>query len=103
MADDIISMDDMMALYEVTDRFGIDREQISVPLEKSGGGSLSLLPSGAVEITVPANVPTRDWLPVLEGGPQEQGLPRGGRGRRLLVRNTETRAAGAAGESPQGG
>ena len=66
MADDIISMDDMMALYEVTDRYGIDREQISVPLEKSGGGSLDLQSSGAVEITIPANIPTRDWLPKLE-------------------------------------
>ncbi len=74
MADDIISMDDMMALYEVTDRFGIDREQISVPLEKSGGGSLSLLPSGAVEITVPANVSTRDWLPVLEADLKSKGF-----------------------------
>ncbi len=74
MADDIISMDDMMTLYEVTDRFGIDREQISVPLEKSGGGSLSLLPSGAVEITVPANVPTRDWLPVLEADLKSKGF-----------------------------
>jgi hypothetical protein len=74
MADDIISMDDMMALYEVTDRFGIDREQISVPLEKSGGGSLSLQPSGVVEITVPANVPTRDWLPVLEADLKSKGF-----------------------------
>ena len=74
MADDIISMDDMMALYEVTDRFGIDREQISVPLEKSGGGSLSLQPSGAVEITVPANVPTRDWLPDLEADLKSKGF-----------------------------
>ena len=74
MADDIISMDDMMALYEVTDRFGIDREQISVPLEKSGDGSLSLQPSGVVEITVPANVPTRDWLTVLEADLKSKGF-----------------------------
>ena len=74
MADDIISMDDMMALYEVTDRYGIDREQISVPLEKSGAGALSLLPTGAVEITVPADTPTRDWLPVLEADLKSKGF-----------------------------
>ena len=73
MTDDIISMDDMMALYEVTDRYGIDREQISVPLEKSGEGSLSLQPSGAVEITVPAVVPTREWLPTLEAALKSKG------------------------------
>ena len=74
MTDDIISMDDMMALYEVTDRYGIDREQISVPLEKSGAGSLSLQPSGAVEITIPADVPTRDWLPDLEEDLRSKGF-----------------------------
>ncbi len=74
MADDIISMEDMMALYEVTDRYGIDREQISVPLEKSGGGSLDLQPTGAVEITIPANIPTRDWLPKLEEDLRSKGF-----------------------------
>ena len=74
MADDIISMDDMMALYEVTDRYGIDREQISVPLEKSGDGSLDLQPNGAVEITIPANIATRDWLPSLEEDLKSKGF-----------------------------
>ncbi len=74
MADDIISMDDMMALYEVTDRYGIDREQISVPLEKSGGGAVDLQPSGAVEITIPANITTRDWLPKLEEDLRSKGF-----------------------------
>ena len=74
MADDIISMDDMMALYEVTDRYGVDREHISVPLEKSGAGSLDLQPSGAVEITIPADMPTRDWLPDLEEDLRSKGF-----------------------------
>ena len=74
MTDDIISMEDMMALYEVTDRYGIDREQISVPLEKSGAGSLSLQPSGTVEITIPAEMPTRDWLPSLEEDLRSNGF-----------------------------
>ncbi len=66
MADDIIGMDDMMAVYEVTDRFGIDRETISVPLEKSGAGAVSRQLTGGVEITVPATVPILEWLPTLE-------------------------------------
>ena len=40
MSEQIIGMDDMMAVYEVTDRFGIDRETISVPLEKEGHGNV---------------------------------------------------------------
>ena len=65
MADDIIGMDDMMAVYEVTDRFGIDRESISVPLEKDGAGAVSRQINGDVEITVPLTIPVRDWLPTL--------------------------------------
>ena len=62
MAEQIIGMDDMMAVYEVTDLFGIDREEISVPLEREGQGRVSRGPDGGVEITVPAETSTRDWL-----------------------------------------
>ena len=65
MSEQIIGMDDMMAVYEVTDLFGIDRETISVPLEREGRGSVTRGPDGGIEITVPAAVPTRDWLPSL--------------------------------------
>ena len=65
MTDDIIGMGDMMAVYEVTDLFGIDRETISVPLEKSGTGAVERQPDGGVEITVPATTGTREWLPAL--------------------------------------
>lgn len=66
MTNDIIGMDDMMAVYEVTDRFGIDRESISVPLEKDGAGAVSRQFTG-VEITVPLTIPVREWLPTLQG------------------------------------
>lgn len=66
MADDIIGMEDMMAVYEVTDRFGIDRESISVPLEKDGGGAVARGSDGVVEIIAPAVSSTRDWLPELQ-------------------------------------
>ena len=65
MADDIIGMDDMIAIYEVTDLFGIDRESISVPLEKDGEGAATRAADGAVEIVAPATSSTRDWLPEL--------------------------------------
>ncbi len=74
MPDDIIGMDDMMAVFEVTDRFGIDREQISVPLEKSGLGAVRKDASGGVEIVVPAQVPTREWLPTLQAELERLGF-----------------------------
>jgi hypothetical protein len=66
MADEIIGMDDMMAIYEVTDRFGIDRESISVPLERQGSGSATGGPGGSVQITAPSTMDTHDWLPILQ-------------------------------------
>jgi hypothetical protein len=74
LADEIIGMDDMMAVYEVTDLFGIDRESIVVPLEKEGSGSVQRRPGGAVEITVPATTSTREWLPTLRAGLLEAGF-----------------------------
>jgi hypothetical protein len=68
VSEQIIGMDDMMAVYEVTDLFGIDRETISVPLEREGQGRVSRVADGGVEITVPAETPTRDWLPSLKDG-----------------------------------
>ena len=65
MTEEIIGMDDMMAIYEATDRFEIGRETISVPLEKEGGGAVRRQPDGGVEIVAPATVPVRDWLPTL--------------------------------------
>ena len=65
MTEEIIGMHDMNAIYEVTDRFGIDRESISVPLEKEGSGKVLQKPDGAVEIVAPMTMPTQDWLPSL--------------------------------------
>ena len=65
MTEEIIGMEDMMAIYEVTDAFGIDRESISVPLEKEGSGGATMQAEGSVEITVPAATQTREWLPEL--------------------------------------
>ena len=66
MIEEIIGMEDMNAIYEITDRFGIDRETISVPLEKMGAGTIEKRSGEGVEITVPLTIPTREWLPILE-------------------------------------
>ena len=68
MSGEIIGMEDMMVIYEVTDRFEIDRETISVPLEKAGDGSVTANEDGSIEIVAPESVPIRDWQPTLEEG-----------------------------------
>ncbi len=53
----VISMADMKAVFNVTDEFGIDREQISISLEKADPGSVTLAGDGVtIEITVPISV-----------------------------------------------
>lgn len=73
MNEEIIGMDDMMAVYEVTDRFGIDRETITVPLEKEGTGDVRRDGAG-VEIVVPATMAAKEWLPALEAELQALGF-----------------------------
>ena len=68
MSGEIIGMEDMMVIYEVTDRFEIDRETISVPLEKAGDGSVTANEDGSIEIVAPESVSIRDWQPTLEDG-----------------------------------
>ena len=69
----IIGMDDMLAVYEVTDPLGIDRESISVPLEKAAKGSVQL-DGPQVEIVIPAGIPVRDWLPELRASLEQCGF-----------------------------
>ncbi len=73
MEPEIIGMDDMLAVYEVTDLLGIDRESISVPLEKEAHGSVRLRGT-EVEIVIPAGIPVRDWLPELRARLEEHGF-----------------------------
>ena len=74
MTDDIIGMQDMMAIYDITDRFGIDREAISVPLEKAEAGGVSRQSGGGIEVTVPAKISIRQWLPTLEAELERLGF-----------------------------
>lgn len=74
MSGEIIGMEEMMAIYEVTDRFEIDRETISVPLEKAGDGSVTANEDGSIEIVAPASMPIADWQGTLEGGIRALGF-----------------------------
>ena len=55
MAEDLITMEDMAAIFEVTDALGIHREAVRVELNKEDPGSIQRVADGMVEITLPAN------------------------------------------------
>ena len=71
--DEIITMEDMAKVYEVTDELGIDREAINVELGKEnpgawGRGDGGMMKRDVIEITLPLTTPLEDWLPVLKSG-----------------------------------
>ncbi len=53
MPDEVIGMDDMAAVFAVTDSLGIHRESVSVELSKEDPGSLERRDNAKVEITLP--------------------------------------------------
>ena len=55
MAEELIGMDDMAAIFEVTDALGIHRESVRVELTKEDPGSIQRVADGMVEITLPVN------------------------------------------------
>ena len=71
--DEIITMDDMAAVYELTDAMGIDREAINVELAKEDPGSWGKGHGGMMKrevlmITLPLTQPLDAWLPTLKEG-----------------------------------
>lgn len=62
MDNDIINMRDMGMVFEVTDAMGIDREDISVPLEKEDPGDVHMLDGSNVEIVIPLSIDITDWV-----------------------------------------
>ena len=74
--DETITMDDMAAVYEVTDALGIDREAINVELTKEDPGSWGTGHGGMMKrevfaITLPLTQPLDEWLPTLKQGLEE--------------------------------
>ena len=57
MADGIIGMEDMDAIFSVTDSFGIHRESVSVELSKEDPGSIQKEANQSLGITLPATIP----------------------------------------------
>ena len=74
MSEDIIGMREMGAIFTVTDEYGVDREEISVPLRKEDPGAVRRLPTGEVEIVVPLSMAIEDWLGTLRNGLEEIGF-----------------------------
>lgn len=63
---EVVTMKEINAVFEVTDRLGISREAIEIPLSPAHPGGANLLPNGKYEIVVDSDVPLEQWIPTLE-------------------------------------
>jgi hypothetical protein len=61
----LIGTEDLDKVLAMTDRLGLSRERVWVPVIPHGAGSVDLLASGEVQIVLPAEGPLDEWLPTL--------------------------------------
>jgi len=62
----VVTMKEINAIFEVTDRLGISREWIEIPLEPESPGRVRKLPNGKFEIIVDAAIPIEEWVADME-------------------------------------
>ncbi len=63
---EVVTMKEISTVFQVTDRLGISREAVEIPLSPAHPGSVNLLPNGKYEIVVDSDVPLEQWIPTME-------------------------------------
>lgn len=63
----MVSFQQINEILEVTDRLGLSREWVEIPLSPASPGMLRKLPNGKIEIVVAAVTPFEQWLAGVEG------------------------------------
>ncbi len=59
---DVVTMKEIELIFEVTDRLGLSREWVEIPLTPEIPGKVQKLSSGKFEITVDAELPIEQWV-----------------------------------------
>jgi len=62
----MVSFKQISQILELTDRLGLNREWIEIPLSLASPGLVRKLPNGKIEIVVDADQPFDQWLTTLE-------------------------------------
>ncbi|MFZ5862033.1 MAG: hypothetical protein ACOYXR_04185 [Nitrospirota bacterium] len=62
----IVRMNEINQIFSVTDRLGIHREAVEIPLSPESPGRVTRTPSGKFHIVVDAEVPLAQWVHTLE-------------------------------------
>jgi hypothetical protein len=61
-----VTLREIERIFEITDRLGIHREQLVIPLGPRHPGRVRRMPSGKIEIVVEKDGALEDWLATLE-------------------------------------
>lgn len=68
-----VSFTQISRILDVTDRWGLSREWVEIPLSTATSGRVHKLPNGKLEIVVDAEQPFEQWLTTLE--PEIRSVP----------------------------
>jgi hypothetical protein len=61
-----VTLREIQRIFEITDRLGIHREQLVIPLGPRHPGRVRRMPGGKIEIVVEKDDEFEAWLPTLE-------------------------------------
>lgn len=62
----MVSFKQISQILELTDRLGLNREWVEIPLTPASPGVVRKLSNGKIEIVVDADLPFEQWLATLE-------------------------------------
>ncbi|MGH7166586.1 MAG: hypothetical protein ACREIS_13800 [Nitrospiraceae bacterium] len=62
----VVTFQQISQILELTDRLGLSREWVEIPLSPASPGSVRKLPNGKLEIVVDAETPFDQWFGSLE-------------------------------------
>lgn len=63
---EVVTLREIEKIFEVTDRLGIHREQLVIPLAPRHPGRVRRMPNGKIEIVVESEGTFDDWVAGLE-------------------------------------
>jgi hypothetical protein len=61
-----VTLSEIERIFEITDRLGVHRESLVIPLAPRHPGRVRRMPNGKIEIVVEAEDPFESWLGDLE-------------------------------------
>jgi hypothetical protein len=70
-----VTLREIEKIFEVTDRLGIHREQLVIPLAPRHPGRVRRMPTGKIEIVVESEGRFEEWVGGLEAELRRAGVP----------------------------